>query len=199
MKNMLRLSVLIACVCSSPLASARMNVDETSHGSPGRDFLSGTIYESVAKAENIDPTLLYAVALVESGRGVGTSNVVAPWPYVLRAHSTRYFAHSAAEYRAACKLFEQRYGDQFDVGPMQLNAHWQVTVGKQVPSISNLLDLKTNLRIAAETLKAAMRSTDDPALGIGRYHTWSDPKAATLFGKRVLSVQQHLEELQAGL
>lgn len=198
MKNM-RLLFLLGIMCISHFANARMNSGAAPTDSPSHDFLAGTIYERIAKEEHIDPTLLYALALVESGRGVGTSSVVAPWPYVLRAQSTRYFAHSASEYRAACKLFEQKYGDHFDVGPMQLNAHWQVTVGKKVSSISYLLDLKTNLRIAAETLKAAMHSTSDPALGIGRYHTWSDPKAARLFGKRVLSVQQHLEELQAGL
>ncbi|WP_166256266.1 lytic transglycosylase domain-containing protein [Marinobacter salicampi] len=156
-------------------------------------FLVGTVYERIAISENVSPVMLYALALTESGRAIGEDALqVAPWPYVLRALDARYYADNENDYRIAFKLFKERYGDKFDIGPLQVNSYWQVTRGKKVESDEELLDLEQNLRTGAQVLREAIESTDDIALGIGRYHTWSDNERARLFGNRVLSVQQNL-------
>ena len=58
----------------------------------------------------------------------------------------------------------------------------------------NLKRLLVWMSVGADTLKDAMASTNDKALGIGRYHTWSDNDRARLFGERVLAVHQNLME-----
>jgi hypothetical protein len=157
------------------------------------EFLVGTVYERIALSESISPVMLYALALTESGRAVGENDSqVAPWPYVLRALDARYYADNEEDYRIAFKLFKERYGDKFDIGPVQVNSYWQVTRAKRVESAEELLDLEKNLRTGAQVLREAMNSTDEVALGIGRYHSWSDNERARLFGNRVLSVQQNL-------
>lgn len=156
-------------------------------------FLKGSIYERVGEAKGVKPSLLYSLALVESGRAVGDNrNQVAPWPYVLRALDARYYAESQKDYEIAYELFEAKYGDKFDVGPLQVNIYWQVTKAKRLASGKGLLELETNLRIGAQVLREAMASTDDKELGVGRYHTWSDEARSRLFGKRVLSVHQNV-------
>lgn len=156
-------------------------------------FLNGTIYERVGEAAGVEPSLLYSLALVESGRAVGDNgSQVTPWPYVLRALDARYYAESQKDYQIAYKLFEEKYGDKFDVGPLQVNVYWQVTKAKRLESGEGLLELEMNLRIGAQVLREAMASTDDKELGIGRYHTWSDEARSRLFGKRVLSVHQNV-------
>lgn len=158
-------------------------------------FLAGTVYEDVARSEGVDPSMLYALALVESGKMVeGSSTHVAPWPYVLRAVDARYYAEDASDYRIAFQLFQEKYGDRFDVGPLQVNVYWQVTRAERLESAKALLDFETNLRTGARVLKEAMKSTKDKALGIGRYHTWSDDERARLFGERVLTVHQNLTQ-----
>jgi hypothetical protein len=160
-------------------------------------FLQGTVYDRVGTAEGVNPTLLYALALTESGRAVGErTDQITPWPFVLRAIDARYYADSESDYRVAYKLFKEKYGDKFDVGPAQVNVYWQVTRAERVSSGADLLDLETNLRIGAQVLREAMASTEDVALGIGRYHTWSDETRATIFGERVLAVYQNLLESQ---
>ena len=164
---------------------------------PTPAFLQGTVYDRVGSSEGVSPTLLYALALTESGRAIGDQDEhVAPWPFVLRALDARYYADNERDYRVAYKLFEEKYGDKFDVGPVQVNVYWQVTKANRVGSGSDLLDLETNLRIGAQVLREAMASTSDRALGIGRYHTWSDEKRARVFGERVLAVHQNLLESQ---
>jgi|TARA_Y100001933_G_scaffold241414_1_gene267833 hypothetical protein len=159
------------------------------------EFLRGSIYEDVGNEKGVDPALLYAVALTESGRALGErSEAVAPWPYVLRAADARFYADNEDDYRLAYKLFVKKYGDKFDVGPLQVNVYWQVTRGKRTAAGEDLLDFRTNLSVGADTLKDAMASTNDKALGIGRYHTWSDNDRARLFGERVLAVHQNLME-----
>ncbi|QCF28086.1 lytic transglycosylase domain-containing protein [Hydrocarboniclastica marina] len=153
--------------------------------------LGGTVYESAAVNAEIDPYLLYALTLVESGKATGDGNVI-PWPYVIRAKDARIYASDEAEYRAAWKLFSLKYGDRIDVGPAQVNVYWQATRAKKVTSPDELLDYETNLNVAAEVLKEAIDSTDNLALGIGRYHSWGDQERALLFGKRVLAVHQNL-------
>lgn len=156
-------------------------------------FLQGTVYDRVGNSEGVNPTLLYALALTESGRALRErSDQITPWPFVLRAIDARYYADNERDYRVAYKLFKEKYGDKFDVGPAQVNVYWQVTRAERVSSGSDLLDMETNLRIGAQVLREAMASTDDLALGIGRYHTWSDDERATIFGERVLAVYQNL-------
>lgn len=180
MSLFVRFTVIITALFMAAVAQAEPHIS-----------LGGTVYESAALHAEIDPYLLYALTLVESGKATGGGNVV-PWPYVIRAKDARIYASDEEEYRAAWKLFTSKYGDRIDVGPAQVNVYWQVTRGKKVSSAEDLLDYETNLKVAAEVLKEAMLSTDNQALGIGRYHTWGDTERAILFGKRVLAVHQNL-------
>lgn len=68
MKNKAKALVLSAAV----LSSAANGID-----------LSGTVFDKAAKAHNLDPLLVYSVALAESASGRGNGSI-SPWPWTLR-------------------------------------------------------------------------------------------------------------------
>ncbi len=54
--------------------------------------LSGTIFDKAAKAYNLDPLLVYSVALAESASGRGNGSI-SPWPWTLRVPGLPFYCH----------------------------------------------------------------------------------------------------------
>ena len=145
----------------------------------------GEQWQKAGQAHGVHPVLLYAVALAESATPSGT-NQVTPWPYALRAGTEAHYpqdAQSASTLLA--RLMEAESARTLDVGLMQINLHWH---GHRVDNSADLLDGRTNLNVGAQILAEAMASApQDPALGIGRYHSWRDDRARW-YGNRVLAI-----------
>jgi hypothetical protein len=150
--------------------------------------LAGTQWERIGRAHGLDPRLLYAVALLESGRS-GAAGVT-PWPWVVNTPGGPRYFESESEARAAlATLLTTHRPVDLDVGLMQVNLYWH---GARVSSPAVLLDPVTNLELAAGVLASALRSAPaDPALGAGRYHSW-DPARARPFGERALALARAL-------
>jgi soluble lytic murein transglycosylase-like protein len=80
-----------------------------------------------------------------------------------------------------------------DVGLMQINVRWH---GHRVNSPAQLLDPITNVQIGAELLATAIRSAPhDLALGIGRYYSWNDEKAAKAYGQSVMAIADRVKQV----
>lgn len=153
--------------------------------------LGGTVWDQVAGRYQLDPYLLYSVALAESATPRGTGKT-SPWPWVIRSPGGSIYVNSRHEAELRLKREILRWdAARIDVGLMQISSGWH---RDRVREISELLDPETNLRIAAEILSEALRSApDDLALGIGRYHSW-DPRRAREYGQRVLAIYRNLTD-----
>lgn len=83
--------------------------------------LSGTVFEQVGQEKNIDPHLLYAIALAESAYSpVKNARGAAPYPWTLRLPDKPIYAPSKAH--ATEELFKVlKYTSSVDVGLMQIN------------------------------------------------------------------------------
>lgn len=151
--------------------------------------LAGTVWERAARAEGLDPHLLYSVALAESARSAGRGHV-SPWPFALRGPDGPVYAPSAD---AARDLLNGRDDvNAFDLGWMQVNVGWN---GWRARQIDDLLDPETNVRIGARILREALDSApEDRVLGIGRYHSWTDERARQ-YGTRVAEIHQRLLDM----
>mgnify|MGYP000551251982 CR=1 FL=1 len=152
--------------------------------------LRGSLWERVAKSHQLDPYLLYAVAIAESLVPRGDSRV-SPWPWTIRTPRESIYARTREEVEARLRLELARWGEQanFDVGLMQISTSWH---SWRVRSPVDLLEPEVNLRIAAEVLSEALLSSpDDPVLGIGRYHSWH-PERARWYGERVFDIYRQL-------
>lgn len=161
------------------------------HASPGYALdLQGSIFGRVGKEERIDPVLLYAVALIESAKGIGGGNI-APSKWALRTPEGAIYPATADKAQAELERLMNRHGGLIDVGLMQVNLRWH---GHRVSKPEDLLDPETNVRVGTRILiEAILSSPGDMELGIGRYHSWSDKVRARNYGQRVLAVWQNIK------
>lgn len=155
----------------------------------------GAEYRQAAEKHGVDPILLYAIVVNESGgRGEGI-NRVTPWPYALHFNNSRvrFYADTRREAEQLLKL-ALKVTDNIDVGLGQVN--WKSHKDK-VLRPQDLLDPKTNLEVASQILAEALSSTKDPELGVGRYNSWNEKKARR-YGRDVLIIYHAIKETVKG-
>lgn len=145
--------------------------------------LRATIYEQAASAAGLDPLLLYAITVVESGRV--SDGRVTPTVLVIASSEGVVWSETEEAARAALDIAPT----STDIGIAQVNRRWH---GSRVADIGDLLDPAINLEVAAAILRTAIDSAPgDFELGIGRYHNWHDDLARP-YGRRVLQVYSKL-------
>ena len=144
-----------------------------------------TLWWKIANRHQLDPYVLYAVALIESAKG-STKNQVTPWPWALNKAGKSIIPASQQEARIILNNTLAEGSRNIDVGLMQINVHWQ---GHRVDKPEQLLNPVTNLQIGALVLAESIQSVpNDLVLGIGRYHSWQNVSAAVAYGRKVLAV-----------
>lgn len=158
-------------------------------GSYQRFTLEETIFHEVAEEENIDPLLLYAVAITESASSKG-GGYIAPSPYVFRTKQGPRFFETRPEAEAALRE-ALKISRNIDIGMMQINFHYHPHHNPM-----DLLDPYHNLKAAAKYLKNTMSTTDDPILGVGRYHSWTEERSRW-YGERVWQIYRNLLQITA--
>ena len=154
--------------------------------------LQNTLWWQVANRHQLDPYVLYAVALIESAKG-STKNQVTPWPWALNKSGKSIIPTSQQEARTLLTKTLTEGNRNIDVGLMQINVHWQ---GHRVEKPEQLLNPVTNLKFGALVLAEAIQSVhNDLVLGIGRYHSWQNVSAAVAYGRKVLAVAAQIRTL----
>jgi soluble lytic murein transglycosylase-like protein len=153
--------------------------------------LAGTAWATAAAPYALDPTLLYAIGLMESGRP--RDGGVAPWPWTL------YLPGQGGVFLAnreqALSILRANVDTAVDVGLMQVNLRWH---GHRVAQLEDLLEPARNIEIAAAILAEALATTPgDLELGIGRYHSPGEQRARA-YGRTVLTIQEGLRQLASG-
>jgi hypothetical protein len=156
---------------------------------PSPSKLHTTLWWQIAEQHQLDPYILYAVALVESAKG-NLSNQVTPWPWAINKSGKSIIPGSQQEARAILNKTLAEGSRNIDVGLMQINFYWH---GHRVRKPEQLLNPVTNLQIGALVLAEAIQSAPhDLVLGIGRYHSWQNTEAAVSYGRRVLAVANQI-------
>jgi len=142
-------------------------------------------YQVAAQRAGIPSTVLYAVALQESGTRVGGRLV--PWPWTLNVAGTpqRYAtrAEACTGLRGALK---RTPATRIDAGLGQINLGYHP---QRYAQPCDLLDPYRNLAIATEILREQHVAGEDWLLAIGRYHR---PAGGAPAARYRHSVGQHL-------
>ena len=174
---MLRRRLLLFCLLSAlrPAAAARVDV-------------SGSVFSTVGRAKGIDPLILYAVALAESAfhqQGLAT---VRPWQFALRTSSRAYYGETYED--AARELRRMlKSTDSVDIGLMQINWRWH---GHRVRRPEDLLDVRTNVSVAADILKERLAaSRNNWAQALAQYHSFDD-RRGPWYASFVLAIYQQI-------
>ena len=142
-------------------------------------------YQLAAQRAGIPSTVLYAVALQESGTRVGGRLV--PWPWTLNVTGTPHRYATRAE---ACTGLRQALrrtpAKRIDAGLGQINLGYHP---QRYAQPCDLLDPYRNLAIAAQILREQHVAGEDWLLAIGRYHR---PAGGAPAARYRHSVGQHL-------
>ncbi|MGK8436759.1 lytic transglycosylase domain-containing protein [Ectopseudomonas hydrolytica] len=145
-------------------------------------------YQVAAQRAGIPSTVLYAVALQESGARLNGRLI--PWPWTLNvAGEARRFASSDE----ACANLQRALRDvpptRVDVGLGQINLGYQ---RHRYRHACDVLDPYRNLGFAAEILREQHTPGDDWLLAIGRYHR---PAGGAPAARYRTSVSRHLAQV----
>lgn len=146
-------------------------------------------YQLAAQRAGIPSTVLYAVALQESG--IRRNGRLVPWPWSLNVAGQ---SHRFATRADACSSLQQAMRStphtRIDAGLGQINLGYHK---HRFTSPCDLLDPYRNLAIAAEILKEQYVSGEDWLLAIGRYHRPAGGEPAARYRR---SVSRHLARVQ---
>ena len=145
-------------------------------------------YRAVANEVGIPHTVLYAVALTESGKPLDTKGF-RPWPWTLNVAGQGHYFRSRTE---AWQALQQLLGNgktSIDIGLMQVNWRYHQTM---LGSPWQALDPYHNLRVGARILRTCFEQKGDWWSGIGCYHAPNNPERADRYRRRVQSRWQRL-------
>ena len=154
--------------------------------------LQNTLWWTIARQRQIDPYILYAVALVESANS-GDHATITPWPWAINKSGKSIISASKQDAQRILNKTVAEGNRHIDVGMMQVNLYWH---GHKVDKPEQLLNPITNLEIGANVLAEAIQSSpNNLELGIGRYHSWQNAQAAVQYGQRVIAVANQIRTL----
>lgn len=145
-------------------------------------------YQLAAHAAGVPSSVLYAIALQESGTQI--RGQLRPWPWTLNVASKPLRFRS---YQAACEGLNEAMrrvpSRQIDVGLGQINLGHQA---HRVVAPCDLLDPYRNLALAATILREQYSPSEDWLHAVGRYHRPVGGAPATRYRR---DVQRHLDRV----
>lgn len=150
--------------------------------------LQNSIFDRVGQEKGLDPYILYAVALAESAYSPINDGTVAPYPYTLRTRTTPFYGRDLKDTQK--KLVEiLKNTNSVDVGMMQINVRWHA---HRVKNPLDLLDVETNLQVAADILNERLRANQNNwEKSLAQYHSF-DSDRGQKYAKSVLAIYSRL-------
>lgn len=195
-KPTVALTIANLAIVSLPIQSIAANQAEDkveiirTNAQPSK--LQNTIWWQIGMRHQIDPYILYAVALVESHKH-GDQNHVSPWPWAINNAGKSFIPCNQQEAKALLNQMLDQGKRNIDVGIMQVNLRWH---GHRVAKPEQLLIPSTNLEIGASVLSEAIQSVpDNLAHGIGRYYSWKNEPAAIQYGQKVIALANQIRAI----
>jgi hypothetical protein len=152
------------------------------------DELPPPAYQLAAHDADIPSTVLFAIALQESG--IRVRGRLLPWPWTLNIAGTPYrFATRQAACHALLEALARHDAKRVDAGLGQTNLGYH---GQRFSSPCEALDPYRNLAVTAALLKDHHAATGDWVLAAGRYHR---PAGGAPAARYRAGFSQRLEQL----
>jgi len=134
------------------------------------------------RRHNIPAGLLAAIAMVESGRYMGTGAARSSWPWTIHAEGRGRFHDEKDEAVAEVRALKVKGVGNIDVGCMQVNLHYHPEAFDDLPSA---FDPDTNADYAATFLKELFAETRSWSRAVAFYHS-RDPERSLAYKSRVM-------------
>ena len=139
-------------------------------------------YHQVASEYGLPPTLLYAVALTESGQSSHSDGQFRPWPWALNIDGEGHYFQSRLMAWQALQVVLTETKASVDIGLMQISWRYHQSA---LGSSWQALDPYHNLRVAAAILRDCFAEHTNWIQIAGCYHAPNDPARADRYGQRV--------------
>ncbi|MCU7804243.1 MAG: transglycosylase SLT domain-containing protein [Candidatus Thiodiazotropha sp. (ex Lucinoma borealis)] len=146
-------------------------------------------YRAIAAERDVPQSVLYAVALTESGKRVALTEVYRPWPWTLNVAGRGYFFDSRQEAWQALMEHLKEGKRSIDIGLMQVNWHYHQD---RLGTPWQALDPYHNLRVGAEILQDCYVTRLDWWASVGCYHAPANPRRADRYRRHVVSRWQRI-------
>lgn len=154
------------------------------------DFLPPPAYQLAAARAGIPASVLFAVALQESGASL--RGQIIPWPWTLNVAGTPQRFASRDEACSALRLALTLHdAKRIDVGLGQTNLGYHPN---RYASACDALDPRANLAVTAELLRAHYANAGDWTVAVGRYHRPAGGYPAARYRNQFI---QHWQRVQA--
>jgi hypothetical protein len=147
-------------------------------------------YRTIAAERGIPSTVLYAVALTESGKQVASAGAYRPWPWTLNVAGRGYFFDSRLAAWQALIAWLQEGKRSIDIGLMQVNWRYHQ---ERLGTPWQALDPYHNLRVGAGILQGCYITRQDWWASVGCYHSPTNLQRADQYRRRVVSRWQRVE------
>lgn len=147
-------------------------------------------YQLAAAQAGIPASVLFAIALQESGTPL--RGHLMPWPWTLNvAGSSLRFARREEACAALREALSRHNPKRIDVGLGQTNLGYHPD---RYPSACDALDPRANLAVTAELLRAHYADTGDWIVAAGRYHRPAGGPPAARYSRQF---SRHWQRVQA--
>ena len=146
-------------------------------------------YRTIAAERGIPYTVLYAVALTESGKQVTAGDVYRPRPWTLNIAGQGYFFDSRLAAWQALTVSLQAGQRSVDIGLMQVNWRYHQ---ERLGTPWQALDPYFNLRVGTRILQECYITRQDWWASVGCYHSPADSQRAEQYRRRVVSRWQRI-------
>ncbi|MCK8682630.1 transglycosylase [Pseudomonas umsongensis] len=154
------------------------------------DVLPPPAYQLAAARAGIPASVLFAIALQESGTPL--RGRLMPWPWTLNVAGTPQRFASFDEACAALRRELTRHAPKrIDVGLGQTNLGYHPN---RYPSACSALDPRANLAVTAELLRAHYAEVGDWVVAAGRYHR---PAGGAPAARYRTQFSRHWQRIQA--
>ena len=148
------------------------------------------VYEKIAQNVNLDPDILYSIALVESGHTY--NNQYGPWPWTLNIRDKAYFYSSRIEAYYALMDELDNGNRSVAIGPMQIYWRWN---SDYFESPWESLDPYKNIEVGSMVLMYFLKKKSTMIEAIGAYYSPNKKDQADKYVTRVLEKMDYLKGL----
>lgn len=139
--------------------------------------------QRIERDYGLEPGLLAAIGMAESGRRVVTTREWAPWPWTINAAGQGLYFETRAEAIATIQTLMRQGVTNIDIGCMQISLFWH---NLRFETLEDIIDPVKNLTYAAEYLSSLYRQHGNSwTEAIGHYHS-SDYQRRTSYTRRVM-------------
>ncbi len=146
-------------------------------------------YRMIAAEHGIPQSVLFAVALTESGKQTGQAGTLRPWPWTLNVAGRGYFFDSRQAAWQALTAYLKEGTHSIDIGLMQVN--WRYHKNR-LGTPWQALDPYHNIRVGAGILQDCHATRQDWWGSVGCYHSPKDSHRADRYRRRVVSHWQRI-------